>query len=185
MWNLGLLGASLFIPVGDYELIETAILGSSAPSVTFNNLDAWSSTYKHLQIRYTARSTRSAELVSVLGLQFNNITAANYFHHHLSGNGSSVSSFAATGSTSLRVGLATGASSTANNFGAGVVDLLDSYSTTKNKTFRSLTGLTNGNFVRLKSGSLAETASVTEIKILDLFGDFVAGSRFSLYGIRG
>jgi hypothetical protein len=120
-----------------------------------------------------------------LGLQFNNLTAANYFHHHLSGNGSSVSSFAATGSTSLRVGLATGASSTANNFGAGVVDLLDSYSTTKNKTFRSLTGITNGNFVRFKSGSLAETASVTEIKILDLFGDIVAGSRFSLYGVRG
>jgi hypothetical protein len=36
---------------GDYELISSEILGTTAASVTFSSLGDYSSTYKHLQIR--------------------------------------------------------------------------------------------------------------------------------------
>jgi hypothetical protein len=167
----------------DYELIETQILGSTTPSITFSSLGTYSSTYKHLQIRVTARSNR-ADVDSPFGVQFNGNTSG-YFWHELQGSGSTVTSQAQTSQTSMRIGLATGASSTANNFGATVIDILDPYSTTKNKTFRSFIGQTNLDRVKLTSGSLASTASVTSITVLDQFGSFVSGSRFSLYGIKG
>jgi len=171
------------VVAGTYELIETQILGSSQASVVFSSLGTYSSTYKHLQIRVTARSTR-ADLDSPLGVQFNGITSG-YFWHALKGTGSAVQFEALTSQSSMRLGSPTAANSTANNFGATVVDILDAYSTTKNKTFRSLTGATNLDRIQLMSGSVASTNSVTSITVLDQFGSFVSGSRFSLYGIKG
>jgi hypothetical protein len=169
---------------GDYELIETSILTSSASSVTFSNLGTYSSTYKHLQIRAVARSTRSGETDSIMAARINGVTSG-YFVHELQGNGSSVNSSASTSQTSMRIGIVTAANSTANAYGATVIDILDPYSTTKNKTFRALTGQTNLDRIRLSSGSLALTNSTTEITLLDQFANFVAGSRFSLYGLKG
>jgi hypothetical protein len=42
----------------DYELISTQILTSPQSSITFSSLGTYSSTYKHLQVRAVARSTR-------------------------------------------------------------------------------------------------------------------------------
>jgi len=168
---------------GDYELIETQILGSSQANITFSNLNTYSSTYKHLQIRAAVRSTRAA-INSDVGVQFNTNTTG-YFWHEIQGNGSIVEGGAVTATSSMRLGMASGATATANAFSPTVIDLLDAYSTTKNKTFRGLTGVAEAPRIRLTSGSLASTSSLTEIKLLDLFGSFVAGSRFSIYGIRG
>jgi hypothetical protein len=179
----GTLAASGAAPTGTYELIQTYVLGSAQSSVTFSSLANYASTYKHLQIRAVARSTR-ADVDSAIGVQFN-ATTSGYFFHELQGNGSTVSSSASTSQTSMRLGFTTGNSSAANAHGAMVLDVLDAYSTTKNKTFRSLTGGTDLNRIRLTSGSLALTNSVTEIKLLDLFANFAIGSRFSIYGIKG
>jgi hypothetical protein len=177
-------GVSGEVP-SDYELISTTILGTATSSVTFSSLGDYSSTYKHLQIRSVARSTRAGETNSRIRLQFNGITAANYFWHDLRGDGSAVTSGSQLLTSSMGMGRITAASSTANAFAATVIDALDCFSTSKNKTFRSLSGMTSENFIRLQSGSLAETDSITEITLLDEFGSFVAGSRFSLYGIKG
>lgn len=168
---------------GSYDLISTTTLGTASSFVTFSNLGDYSSTYKHLQIRVVARSTR-ADVDSAIGVQFN-ATTSGYFHHELQGNGSTVSSSASTSQSSMRLGFTTGNSSAANAFGAMVLDVLDPYSTTKNKTFRALTGGTDLNRIRLTSGSLALTNSVTEIKLNDNFANFAIGSRFSIYGLKG
>jgi hypothetical protein len=177
-------GAGGAAVAGAYELISTTTLGTAASFVTFSNLGDYSSTYRHLQIRAVARSTRASNPDSAIGLQFNANTSG-YFWHELQGSGSAVSSSTNTSQTSIRVGMTTAATSAANAYGATIIDLLDAYSTTKNKTFRSLTGATDLNRIRLTSGSLALTNSVTEIKLLDLFANFTVGSRFSLYGIKG
>ena len=168
---------------GSYDLISTTTLGTASSFVTFSNLGDYSSTYKHLQIRAVARSTR-ADVDSAIGVQFN-ATTSGYFFHELQGNGSAVASSAATSQTSMRLGFTTGNSSAANAFGAMVLDVLDPYSTTKNKTFRALTAATDLNRIRLTSGSLALTSSVTEIKLNDNFANFAVGSRFSIYGLKG
>jgi len=179
-----LAGNEAFVPPGDYELIASEILTGTEASVTFSNLGDYSSTYKHLQIRVAARSTRSGESDDPLDVRFNSLTSS-FFTHRLTGNGSSVASEGLTSRSGMRLGFIPAANSTANSFGGAVIDVLDAYSTTKNKTFRSLSGMTSANFISLHSGSHATTSSITEIKLLPQFGSFVSGSRFSLYGIRG
>jgi hypothetical protein len=168
------------VPSTEY-LIESRVLDTAVSSVTFSDLAQYAGVYKHLQLVACARSTR-ADVDSAIGVQFNGVTSG-YFWHELQGNGSAVASSALTSQTSMRMGFTTGNSSAANAFGATVLDVLDPYSTTKNKTFRALTGGTNLNRIRLTSGSLALTNSLTEIKLLDLFANFAIGSRFSLYGV--
>jgi hypothetical protein len=168
----------------DYELITTTVLTTDTASVTFSSLGTYSSTYKHLQIRVVARSSRSGETDSRITLQFNTATSG-YFAHELQGDGSSVSSSGETSQSAIRIGFMTANDSDANAFGAAIIDVLDPYSTSKNTTFRSLTGATDLNRIRLNSGSRATTDSVTEIKLLDAFANFKTGSRFSLYGIKG
>jgi hypothetical protein len=163
-----------------YELIETSILTSSQSSVTFSSLGTYSSTYKHLQIRYVARGTRSATSAPVF-FRFNGNTT-NYFTHSMIGSGSTVASYANLNGTYMDLGLMFTATATANAFGAGVIDIFDAYSTTKNKTFRGLTGV---NEVGLFSGSRADTTNISSISVHDIFGNFIAGSRFSLYGVKG
>ena len=85
----------------------------------------------------------------------------------------------------MAMALMANSAATASAFGGGVVDILDPYSTTKNKTIRGLGGLAATN-IALRSGSWASTDSVTSITCLPFSGgNWVAGSRFSLYGIKG
>jgi hypothetical protein len=171
---------------GTYELIETQILGSDQASITFSSLSTYSATYKHLQIRLAARTTRSGFSGGNVAIRFNADTGTNYAQHGLFGTTSSRGSF---GSSSANFGLAgwvAAATATSNQFGASVVDILDPYAT-KNKTVRSLSGNSGGadTQVRLMSSAWLDTTSVTSITILGDGGNLVSGSRFSIYGLRG
>jgi hypothetical protein len=77
-----------------------------------------------------------------------------------------------------------------NVFGAAIVDILDFASTNKNKTIKSFHGLTGGasglgdlNAVHLSSGLFLSTNAVSSITIFPNTGNFVTGSRFSVYGV--
>ena len=171
---------------GSYELIQTSILGSNQATVVFSGLSAYSSTYKHLQLRYTARTNRDAYETQIF-LQTNSNTSATYFAHRLTGNGTTVTS-SGGGSSNASIGLITTVNSTASSFAAGVVDILDAYSTTKNKTIRVLNGVTGtlSPYVSLLSFSIADTAAISTLTINDIISSgIVTGSRFSLYGVRG
>jgi hypothetical protein len=172
----------------DYELIETQILGSTTATVTFSSLGTYSSIYKHLQFRYTSRTNRAGDTNDRVYLAFNGDTGANVFTHTLFGDGTSVgSNFGFGGGNELMLleNASPGNTATASAFGAGVVDILDSYSTTKNKTIRAFYGkATASNRIALNSGFWNNTAALTQVRF-SAIGSFVAGSRFSLYGIKG
>jgi hypothetical protein len=169
----------------DYELIESTVLGSSTPSVTFSSLGSYSSTYKHLQLRIVARTDRASEPGDVVLVRLNGDTGANYAYHQLSGNGSSVGSGGSSSQTEIWAWRIAGSTATANSFGGMVMDLLDVYAT-KNKTVRAFSGMTGGlNEVFLNSGLWNNTASLTTITLDQIGSNFVSGSRFSLYGIKG
>ena len=182
---LGILAAAGVVPAagGSYELIETHVLSGSATSVEFANLSQYASTYEHLQIRIVSGQTGN----NFNSLQFNS-TTTGYTSHHLeaTGSGSVSSANSITGNWQIQ-----GASLGYYNSGAihaTVVDILDPYSTTKNKTIRALGGNSGSgaNYVALTSGFWASTSAVSSIKILILFGDsFTSGSRFSIYGLKG
>jgi hypothetical protein len=188
--------ASGFFNSGDYELIETSILGSSQTSVTFNNLENYSSTYKHLQIRWVARSDRTTFSQETLRMFINGITTnTTYDTHYLRGDGSVVVSAADNGddTNSNALGTLTGSGSQTGSFAAGVIDILDSYSTTKNKTIRTLSGQESqdgggfgGRFILFSSTLLNNTSLISSLTFDQRFStNFVAGSRFSIYGIKG
>lgn len=168
---------------GDYELISTTVLGSSAASVTFSGLGTSAAAYKHLQMRITARNTIPGP-TDDLNVRFNSDTAGNYAMHQLYGNGSSVASEAYTNTTLAASALIAGNTATANAFGVAVIDILDFSQTTKNKTIRGLSGIVGASsYILLRSNHWRSTATVTQID-LSCSGSFATGSRFSLYGLK-
>jgi hypothetical protein len=177
--------ASGFFEGGDFELISTSILPSNQSSVVFSSLGDYSSTYKHLQLRIVGRANGGGE--ENFYAHFNADTGANYASHRLFGNGSTVTSSANTSATSISPIAFAGNSVTTTAWSGAVVDILDAYSTTKNKTTRTLSGVSNDSpRVGISSGLWASTSSITSITIgRNGGGDIFAGSRFSLYGIKG
>lgn len=170
---------------GSYELIETITVGSGgAASVTFSNLNTYSSTYQHLQIRGVARSNRATFTVDSLNMLVNGSSMTAY--HRLYGNGSSVQSNIDATIAEISTNV-----SASGIFGAFVIDILDPYET-KNKTIRALSGTWSddaggfsGKTIQLASTFINATTSVSSITLDPTFGSqLVQGSRFSIYGLK-
>lgn len=169
----------------DYELISTTILGASTGSVTFSSI---AGTYKHLQLRITARHDGAVQAVQT-NMYFNSDQAANYSWHALEGNGSTAVSFAQTSKNNVYLGGAASGTTAANNFSSYLVDILDYASTNKYKVTRTMHGYTDGTYKNLDyaSGLWQSTSAISSITIAPVLqgGNFITGSRFSLYGIKG
>jgi hypothetical protein len=198
-FSLALLGASTYEApaVGSYDLLATEILTSSQSSITFASLGDYAADYQHLQIRVLARTTRTSNTDDVFAISFNgNTTMANYSHHFLKGNGSSVSSTGtnwADSSNGIPIGHTTSSIAVASNYAPTIIDILDAFSSSKNTTVRSLSGWIDPNSnagyaqqsIQLSSGAFLNTSSITSISLgPTLSPNFVTGSRFSLYGLR-
>jgi hypothetical protein len=180
------------IELSAYELISTIIVDSAQSSVLFSGLDAYSSTYKHLQIRATARSLSSASWADTLNVRFNGDSGSNYSAHVLFGTGAAVEAGSSISATSAGLILMRGFGLSENSsvFASAVIDIVDSFSTTKNKTLRAssgaITGVSAQNQVRLTSGLYRSTAAITSIDLQPASAaNLAVGSRFSLYGIKG
>ena len=160
-----------------YELISTTLVGTNGIDVVFSSIP---STYKHLQVRFTSKSSTSS--VSDTILRLNEDSGSNYAWHELQGNGSGVGSFANTSQSLMRIATQPKSGDT-NMFAAGVVDILDYTSTSKNKTVRTLAGNHSTDLrIHLYSGVWLNTSAVTSVRV---GGPLGLNSRVSLYGIRG
>jgi len=176
---LGIIASSKFGDAGDFESIATTTLSTTTASVTFSAIPA---TYTHLQLRITARSTGSLDVIYRLN---GDTTAANYRTHLLYGNGTS-----ATSGTIANEAYITDIASTstiADAFGVAVVDFLDYANTNKYKVTRSLGGFDmNGatGYILLISSLWQNTNAITSITMNPITGSFAQYSSFALYGIR-
>jgi hypothetical protein len=178
--------------LGTFEAIATATCTAATTSaITFSNIPQ---NYSHLQIRFVARSTTTNAGESVI-ISVNDTDQTHYHTHQLYGQGSSIVSVAYA-TTAPIVTIPSGGN-TASTYGAGVVDILDYKSTTKNKTIKMFGGMeTNAGsgqsncWVGLVSGLYSkDTAAVTSVTIgVYVYASgtgFATNSQFSLYGIRG
>jgi hypothetical protein len=171
----------------DYELIQTQILGSSQASIVFSSLGTYSSTYKHLQIRGALKTTNTNFDNGFLTFSYNgDTTDTGYRNHFLSGNGSVVSSGTETSIPRYIGNVPSSRTDVLNRFGGLVIDVLDPYSTTKNKTSRISLGYNgaDGSFIFLNSLFKNDTASITSLTV-GANANLAAGTRLSLYGIKG
>jgi hypothetical protein len=172
----------LFAPSGAYESIATvSVGGGGAADVEFTSIPA---TYTHLQIRGIGAMTASGP--DDLRIRFNADTGNNYARHYIVGSGSAASA-SGTATTSFGIIGANPLPTTANTFGAAIVDILDYANTNKYKTMRALAGYdANGSgYVGLSSALWQNTNAITSIKLYPAASTFPQYSSFALYGIKG
>jgi hypothetical protein len=168
---------------GAFEQIATVFGTGSSGTITFSSIPA---TYKHLQIRVSARSNDD-NAISNLRMTMNGDSAANYSWHFMQGFGSG--QWSSAGSSTSLIALRDILSGTSGNIpGSLIIDLVDYADTNKFKTVRALAGLSNGttqNQVSLISGNYRSTTAVSSLTLSIAAGSFITASRFSLYGIKG
>ena len=169
-----------------YESIATVTVGTAVSSISFASIP---STYKHLQIRFIGRDSRTGASEDTLLMQLNSdTTASNYYSHRLYGDGASAGADAFSTLAGNLMGTAPDNGKTASTFAGHIIDILDYANTNKYKTSRNLGGYdANGSgFLFLSSGLWKNTNAVTDIT-LKLFSaaNFVQYSQAALYGIKG
>lgn len=180
---LGILASSGGGAAGAYELISSTILSSATASITFNTTGL-GATYKHLQVRALARTTKSGANFEYVKMTRNG--SASTYNHILAGEGTGSPFSGAAASPESRVFLTSANSSASNAFGAAVIDILDPFTSTKNTTVRALSGNTDYNWIQLKSMFWNSATATTEIVFApEGANNFVAGTRFSIYGLKG
>jgi hypothetical protein len=157
----------------DFDLLETQVLTTAESSVVFSGLSTYAADYQHLQIRMALDSSVN----SSIKFRFNGDTATNYSFHYLEGNGSTAASAAVANHGYGYMGYSFA------GYAGFVTDILDPFETSKYTTTRTLSGTTDGgNRVYLTSSNWRNTAALTSMQIINESGNFVTGSRFSLYG---
>jgi hypothetical protein len=178
----------LFAPSGAYDSIATATSSGSSATISFTSIPQ---TYTHLQLRMIARSAGTS---AGLAIRANTDTGNSYTLHYIDGDGGTASAVGlATGTLAYGLlGYIPQTSSTASTFNGTVVDILDYTNTSKNKTIRSLSGVstnTSGgdNSIRFSSILWTSTAAITQLDLTINGGgnNFAQYSSFALYGIKG
>jgi hypothetical protein len=172
----GLYGVGVTPSTNSYESIATATGTGSSGTITFSSIP---STYKHLQIRYISKNTASGTDAYI---QLNS-SVDSVYRHQLTGNGSSASASAYSGTAYI---LLTSGSSGSSIYGVGVIDILDYGSTTKAKTIRALSGydLNGSGIVGLGSALWTSTDAITDILIKSAGTNFDTNTQYALYGIK-
>jgi hypothetical protein len=169
-----------------FDLLETTTLTSSASSVTFSGLGAYSD-YKHLQIRSITQQTGTSGYAPY-AIRFNGDTGTNYVYHEMRGNGNGMQPDASTNDDLIRFTYGSQSQILANAFAPQIWDLLDFSSSSKNKTTRGFSvrdmNDPNNTVIALGSGLWRNTDPVTSINIFPQSTNWAAKSRFSLYGVK-
>ena len=162
-----------------YEPIATTTLGSAQSSVTFSSI---SGSYTDLVLVANGRTSADGIYVN---LRLNNDTTNTLSATRILGSGSSPSSSRATAQNLLSLTPNTAWDTT--NPGTIIVQIQNYSNTTTNKTM-----LVRGNIdrpgvggeVSAIVGMWASTAAVNRVDFITGSSTFLAGSTFTLYGIK-
>ena len=189
---LGGLIAAFPTPItNSFESIATATGTGSSNTITFSSIP---STYKHLQIRFIAKTTSTSGSDFALDLRFNSDSGTNYPWHQLWGDGTSAQANGAAATTRIVLSsrIPDSYSQWVNTFEVGVIDIIDYASTSKNKTVRTILGKninTTGaqdQEIKLVSGSWQSTSAVNSISLITTAStSWTTTTQFALYSIKG
>ena len=182
---LGVIASSISgskISTNSYESIASAN-GSGSTSVI--NFSAIPSTYKHLQIRFSAITAVANQIL----ITANGDTGSTSYtkHYTLGRPNASLYTGGESGTAELLMMGAYGTVATYPN--VGIINIYDYSSTNKNKTFISIAGAndntTTTGEVDIFSGLWKSTAAINQLNITTSGANFATTTKFSLYGIKG
>jgi hypothetical protein len=169
-----------------YEPIATTTLGSAQASVTFSSISA---SYTDLVlVTQAATAHSSATLVYV---EFNSDTGANYSTTSLYGTGSSAASNRQSSNNFAWIGFNVGLDTSVGS--SNIITQIQNYSnTTTNKTLLSRSNRGNSTLDFFGTEALVSlwrsTAAINSITIKNIRSgttyNFASGSTFTLYGIK-
>ena len=173
--------------LGRFESIATVTVGSGgASSIDFTSIPG---TYQHLQVRGIMGNGGDAVLRTLVVRLGNGSldTGSNYRSHFLYGDGASA--YASTASTTTFELENSVAGTTANTFGAFVIDILDYANTSKYTTIRALHGVDiNGSGKAIVASGLWLSTSAVDTLALGARSGFAGTlkqySTAALYGIK-
>jgi hypothetical protein len=157
---------------------------SGTGAVTFSSLGS----YTHLKIVYSARGTQAATSTAI-DITVNSDTGANYDRQRMSAANTTVSAAESLGQTNMnRMVVAAAANAPSGACGAGEITFYDYRGTTFHKAVialdRWVTATASGGFnTETTAGNWRSTAAITSITLTLQSGNYVSGSKFSLYGI--
>jgi len=160
-----------------YTPIATTTLGSAAASYTFSSI---SSIYTDLVLVANGYITTSAQGIRI---QFNGDTGTNYSNTTLSGTGSVAESARDTSGTNARLTYDASWSTTTSDYAQINVSIMNYANTTTYKTFISRANRATSGVDALV-GLWRSTSAITSITVFPAANNFVAGTTFSLYGIK-
>jgi len=171
------------LPTG-FEPISTITVGAGgSASPQFTSIPG---TYKHLQIRVTARRTGSATGGATDFIRFNSDSGANYSWHYLYGYSGGVFAGSSTSLTKAYVVSTTGGGQTSGYFSSSIIDILDYADTNKAKTVRMFAGDgINGNSAKTYSTAWLSNSAITSITFGTDADSFAQYTHIALYGIKG
>jgi hypothetical protein len=168
------------------QLFDTTLAAASATIDTGANGVA--GTANHLLIVLYLRSNASSTNDNV-GLRFNNDSSAIYYQGEVnSGNGSSPGASQQIGGTSMHLVVVCAANAPANAFSPFTISVPQYAGTVGSKSANMSGGFQTGHGSGATQGSQQvgwwdSTAAITRIQIVASSGQFVAGSRMTIYGL--
>lgn len=187
---IGIFASSLAAaPAGAYELIETKLITTNTASVTFSSIPQ---TYKHLQFITNARAN-TENPSDYHFIRFNGDSTINYAYHTTVGDGNSVSSNSNIAANSIGQSMTDiripGSGNPVGIFGSWVFDILDYSNSSKNQVIRGVGGYMGSSVgkVGIMSGLRTNLSAISSVTFYIGSGSsqYISGSRFSLYGIKG
>jgi hypothetical protein len=167
--------------------IQTYTLGSSATSVTFDNIPQ---NYTDLKIVISGRDDRASQPNGDVALQviFNGTvnTGSIYTQRRVYGSPGTSAGADSTSTTSLSVGMLTSSTATANTFGNTEI-YIPNYTSSNSKPV-SCDGVSENNgtvaFQVFNGGLISTSNPITGIKLFSNLGtNLLTNSTFTLYGI--
>lgn len=188
MHVIGTIASSILKSNAAFDSIATASGTGSSGVITFSSIP---STYKHLQLRILARTNEVATGGALMLLQFNGVSTTSYAQHEIRGaNGGSLTAARYANQSQIETAWYVRDSELTNDYGVGIIDILDYASTAKYKTVRVYSGYeanTGGSRMTLSSGLFMSTSAISSLTLNGSAGSnsFLTGSKFALYGIKG
>lgn len=166
-------------------IFDSTLVGSAATV----DVSSIVSSYAHLLIVAYARSDSATPVIST-NLRFNGDAAANYDTQILAGTGAAPVASETFAGTSTVPGNIPANTAGANLFGVHVTWIPNYAGSTGNKLCLSMssykTGTSTGNMGGwIVGGHWRSNAAITRVTLLPAAGNFVAGTRVSVYAMGG
>lgn len=165
-------------------LLADSTLVASAASIDLTGI---APDWAHLMIVAYLRGDAAA-VVSALNIRFNGDTGANYDYQSIGASAAATSGAEAFATSSCRVGSIPAATAPASVFGAFTADIPSYSQATNNKAAHTSSAVKAGTTTTLLGveaylAAWRSSAAITSVTLLPGSGNFVSGSRVTLYGM--